>query len=138
MSNSMKPPRVSKEAFELTRPAPFKCQPSGNHVRWSADPSCWKSFAGSGQYSTGPEGFGLGAGSGGAGPGPPPPHLRGSGPCTTLPLTFRFFTSNLEASRLPQPQFPGTQPVHCEEYRTPPHFWNSLPMPGPCQVLPPT
>lgn len=48
----------------------------------------------------------------------------GSGPWTTLPVIFRFFTLYTEEVRSPElPQSPGTQPCHCEEYMTAPYVF---------------
>lgn len=48
----------------------------------------------------------------------------GSGPWTTLPVIFIFFTVYTEEVRSPElPQSPGTQPCHCEEYMTAPYVF---------------
>lgn len=55
----------------------------------------------------------------------------GSGPWTTLPVTFKFLTVYCEDPRSPVPQSPGTQPCHCEEYITAPFDFIALVCPFP-------
>jgi len=67
-------------------------------------------LGGDGDGGTGVGGDGVGGGGGGGA------HLFGSGPCITLPWILKFDTLKLDAPKLPSPpQFPGTQPVHCDE-----------------------
>lgn len=64
-------------------------------------------------------GVGIGGGVGGVGGGVGGNGLQrfGSGPCTTLPVIFKFLMVYTEEPRSPElpHQSPGTQPTHCEE-----------------------
>lgn len=67
ISNQAPPPEKSNEAFELTRRCPCVRQPLSVQLILPTAPgssSRMKSVAGSGQYSTTPDGEGAGAGAG--------------------------------------------------------------------------
>jgi hypothetical protein len=83
---------------------------------------------GTGGAGVGRSGVGAGVGVGGFGVGAGVAHRLGSGPCTTVPVIFRFETVKVEAPKLPSPPHdPGTHPVHWDEYMTAPCDFISLP-----------